>query len=117
MGWPFLRGERHGKSKFTEEQVKFIVKEYIRLCPPGHRKKGVVAEIAKDNTWISRQNIQFICQGKAWPHITQPLLKAAGLLDPRWEFADCDPIYQKSSPFWENMNQMAKERRENANAD
>jgi hypothetical protein len=112
MGWPHLRGSQHGRSKFTEEQIIYVIEEYIKLCPNGRREYGAMAKLAEQITWMSRQNIQFICQGKAWPHVTQPRLKAVGLLDPRWEFADCDPIYQKSSPFWENMNRMARLRRQ-----
>lgn len=111
MSWPYLRGAQHGRSKFTEDQIIFIVEEYIRRCPPGVRKSGVVADMSREYTWMSRQNMQFICQGKAWPHITQPRLKAAGLLDPKYDFPDCDPIYQKSSDFWRNMNQLARQRR------
>lgn len=111
MGWPYLRGSQHGKSKFTEAQVIAVIEAYIRMCPNGERVYGAIAKLAEQTPWMSRQNVQFICQGKAWPHITQPRLKAAGLLDPRWEFADCDPIYQKSSDFWRNMNQLARQRR------
>lgn len=111
MSWPYLRGERHGKSKFTQEQVTKIVLDFIEVCRGRGRHRGAVKAVADANPWMSPQNVNFICIGKAWPHVTQPLLKAAGLLDAKYEFADCDPIYQKSSPFWENMNQLARERR------
>ena len=114
MSWPYLRGEQHGKSKFTREQVEHIVKQYIEVCGTRGRWRGAVKEVALANPWMSPQNINFICIGKAWPHVTQPLLKQAGLLEAKYEFVDCDPVYQKSSPFWENMNQLAKQRREEA---
>ena len=112
MSWPYLRGERHGKSKFTADQVKHIVESYIQVCGDRGRWRGAVKVVADANPWMSPQNVNFICIGKAWPHITQPLLKRAGLLEAKYEFSDCDPVYQKSSPFWENMNQLAKQRRE-----
>lgn len=111
MTWPYLRGEQHGKAKFTEAQIKSIVEQYIALCPNGVRVRGALTELALKNPWMSRQNIQFICQGKLWPHITQPLLDSAGLLLDKYRLPDCEDIYQRSSPFWETMNTMARQRR------
>ena len=111
MSWPYIRGERHGKSKFTQEQITSIIDEYIALCQENGKIRGCQKTVQQNNPWMSRQNIGFICQGKLWPHITQPRLKAAGLLNPKYEFADCDPIYQRTSPFWLQMNERARERR------
>jgi hypothetical protein len=112
MSWPYRRGELHGKSKFTVDQVKKIVTDFISINPNGIRRRGSVKEVSEMNPWMSTQNIGFICLGKAWPHITQPLLKQAGLLDPKYEIADCDELFHGTSPFWENMNRQAKIRRE-----
>ncbi len=112
MSWPYRRGELHGKSKFTAEQVKKIVTDFIALNPDGVRKLGTLKKVSDMNPWMSHQNIGFICLGKAWPHVTQPLLKQAGLLDPKYEIPGCDERFHGTSPFWENMNKQAKARRE-----
>lgn len=111
MSWPYRRGELHGKSKYTADQVKKIVTDFIALNPDGVRKRGTLKIVSEMNPWMSQQNIGFICLGKAWPHVTQPLLKAAGLLDPKNEISGCDERFHGTSPFWENMNKMARARR------
>jgi hypothetical protein len=112
MSWPYRRGELHGKSKYTIEQVKKIVTDYIALNPDGIRQRGTQKKVSEMNPWMSHQNIGFICLGKAWPHVTQPLLKKAGLLDPKYEIPGCDERFHGTSPFWENKNKQAKARRE-----
>ena len=55
-------GERNGRSKLTEQQVRAIRKEYVP------RKNGGYAKLA-EKYGVSMSNIRYIVQRKSWPKV------------------------------------------------
>ena len=65
-------GERHGRAKLTEADVRAIRSRHVWLCG----KNGVTA-LAKEYG-VAKHTIQLIVQRKTWKHVTdQPERLAA----------------------------------------
>ncbi len=61
-------GSKHGLAKWTEADVIALRLEYDQLCTEQGKSRGVIAELARRHTNMSRQTIEFIVKRKIWRH-------------------------------------------------